>query len=105
MDFAEGPVVMICRLARGIGIVIVCGGRLPDRRTSRHVAPLSSRFARRDGIRLAQAEALMESMKAFLHSRFGDEASSVPVVLAGDLNTVPGVGVYRRAFGVDIAVA
>lgn len=46
-------------------------------------------------IRLAQAEVLMASVAAFLQERFGDEYGSVPVVLAGDLNNVPGVDVYR----------
>ncbi|CAM9255538.1 unnamed protein product [Ascophyllum nodosum] len=47
------------------------------------------------GIRLAQAEALMQKVETFLRERFGDGYSSVPVVLAGDLNNVPGVDVYR----------
>ncbi|CAM9232981.1 unnamed protein product, partial [Scytosiphon promiscuus] len=46
-------------------------------------------------IRLAQAEVLMASVAAFLQERFGDDYGSVPVVLAGDLNNVPGVDVYR----------
>ncbi|CAM9589071.1 unnamed protein product [Ectocarpus sp. 13 AM-2016] len=46
-------------------------------------------------IRLAQAETLMAHVAAFLRERFGDDYSTVPVVLAGDLNTVPGVDVYR----------
>lgn len=37
----------------------------------------------------------MASMEAFLRERFGDSYSSIPVVLAGDLNNVPGVDVYR----------
>lgn len=49
----------------------------------------------RSGVRLAQAEALMQNIEAFLRERFGDRYSSVPVVLAGDLNNVPGVDVYR----------
>ncbi|CAM9913441.1 unnamed protein product [Ectocarpus fasciculatus] len=46
-------------------------------------------------IRLAQAETLMAHVASFLHERFGNDYSTVPVVLAGDLNTVPGVDVYR----------
>ncbi|CAM9546383.1 unnamed protein product [Pylaiella littoralis] len=46
-------------------------------------------------VRLAQAEILMIKLAAFLRKRFGDNYSSIPVVLAGDLNNVPGVDVYR----------
>lgn len=49
----------------------------------------------RGAIRLAQAETLMAHVAAFLRGRFGCDYSTVPVVLAGDLNTVPGVDVYR----------
>lgn len=49
----------------------------------------------RAAVRLAQAEILMMKLAAFLRKRFGDNYSSIPVVLAGDLNTVPGVDVYR----------
>lgn len=38
----------------------------------------------------------MESMEGFLRRHVGDKFASVPVVLNGDLNTVPGVGVYRQ---------
>ena len=37
----------------------------------------------------------MQKVETFLRERFGDGYSSVPVVLAGDLNNVPGVDVYR----------
>lgn len=44
---------------------------------------------------MAQAEVFMSSLEAFLRERFGERYASVPVVLAGDLNNVPGVDVYR----------
>lgn len=37
----------------------------------------------------------MASVATFLQERFGDDYGSVPVVLAGDLNNVPGVDVYK----------
>eukprot|EP00903_Cladosiphon_okamuranus_P014269 g13253.t1 len=46
-------------------------------------------------IRLAQAEVLMASVADFLEERFGESYGSVPLVLAGDLNNVPGIDVYR----------
>lgn len=49
----------------------------------------------RGDIRLAQAEVFMSSLEAFLRERFGERYASVPVVLAGDLNNIPGVDVYR----------
>lgn len=53
-----------------------------------------SQLCDRSAIRLAQAEYLVARMEAFLRQRFGDDFLSVPVVLAGDLNNVPGVDVY-----------
>lgn len=54
----------------------------------------------RGAIRLAQAEVLMAKLEAFLGKRFGDDSSSIPVVLAGDLNNVPGIDVYRYGHAV-----
>lgn len=48
----------------------------------------------RAAIRLAQAEHFVARLEAFLRQRFGDAFLSVPIVLAGDLNNVPGVDVY-----------
>lgn len=38
---------------------------------------------------------MMANVSTFLEERFGESYGSVPVVLAGDLNNVPGVDVYR----------
>ena len=37
----------------------------------------------------------MARVATFLEERFGDSYGSVPLVLAGDLNNVPGIDVYR----------
>lgn len=37
----------------------------------------------------------MASVAVFLEERVGESYGSVPLVLAGDLNNVPGVDVYR----------
>lgn len=55
---------------------------------------LRSQTCDRAAIRLAQAEHFVARLEAFLRQRFGDDFLSVPIVLAGDLNNVPGVDVY-----------
>ena len=37
----------------------------------------------------------MARVATFLKKHFGESYGSVPLVLAGDLNTVPGIDVYR----------
>ncbi|CAM9673202.1 unnamed protein product [Discosporangium mesarthrocarpum] len=48
-----------------------------------------------DSIRLAQASATMMAVQAFLREECGDSYEQMPLILAGDLNTQPGTGVYK----------
>lgn len=56
---------------------------------------VSNQIRTREHIRAAQTEKLLRDLEKFLRRQVGDKIFSVPVVLAADLNTLPGVGVYR----------
>lgn len=50
----------------------------------------------REHVRGAQLEYFMKKLEQFLKRQFRERFSSVPLVLAADLNTLPGVGAYRQ---------